>query len=302
MDISKIKGTGVALITPFDSEKNIDFESLGRLVDYQLLNNIGYFVVMGTTGESATLSKEEKKSIIKFVIEKVGGKKPVVVGIGGNNTNEITHTINEFDFRGIDAILSVAPYYNKPNQKGLYEHYSRIAEESPLPIILYNVPGRTGTNLQYLTSLRLARDFKNIVAIKEASGDISQIMNIIKHKPKDFVVISGDDAITLPLVVLGVEGVISVTANAFPQVFVKMMTNSLKGNYYTARKCHYDMLNIIETLFSEGSPAGIKAALSILEISKNYLRLPLTPVSQTTFFKLQKQIGVLKKRQAGLFQ
>ncbi|MBT3209182.1 MAG: 4-hydroxy-tetrahydrodipicolinate synthase [Bacteroidetes bacterium] len=301
MDTAKFKGTGVALVTPFDFNKNIDFDSLGKLIDYQLLNNIDYFVVLGTTGESVTLSKEEKKLLVEFVIEKVDGRKPIVVGIGGNNTDEVLKNIYEFDFQGIDTILSVAPYYNKPNQKGLYEHYSKIAEICPVPIILYNVPGRTGANMDYRTCLRLARDFENIIAVKEASGDILQIMNIIKEKPRDFMVISGDDALTLPLIVIGVEGVISVTANAFPQVFVKMMENSLKGNFYTARKCHYDMINIIDTLFSEGSPAGIKATLSILEISQNYLRLPLTPVSRTTYLKLQEQVERLKQRQAVVF-
>ena len=296
MEDHKFSGTGVAVVTPFKKNGAIDFKSLEKLIEHLIFNNIDYLVVLGTTAEGATQTKEEKEEVVKFFKATVKGRIPLVLGIGGNNTAEVVKTIKTTDFDSISGILSVTPYYNKPNQKGLYEHYKEISIASPLDIILYNVPGRTGANLSAETTLQLAREFKNIVAIKEASGNFDQISHICKNKPKGFAVISGDDSITLPLISVGVSGVISVTANAFPDMFARMMHHALRGNYFSARNVHYDLLEIMNTLFEEGNPAGIKAALSILGICENNLRLPLTPVSQTTFVKLAGQMKKLELR------
>jgi 4-hydroxy-tetrahydrodipicolinate synthase len=291
MSNSKFTGTGVAIVTPFRKDDSIDFNSLANLVEHLISNKSNYLVVLGTTGETPTLSKDEKKAVVRFVIEAVDKRIPVVVGIGGYNTQDVINKIKKADFDGIDAILSVTPYYNKPNQKGLYSHYQAIVSSSPVPVIIYNVPGRTGCNIAAETTLRLAHDFNTqFIGIKEASGNFSQIMKIIQGKPDDFLVISGDDAITLPLISIGVSGVISVVANAFPLEFGTMVHKALEMKYAEARSIHYNILEIIENLFIEGSPAGIKAVLNILGLAQNQVRLPLTPVSRATYNKLAELI------------
>jgi 4-hydroxy-tetrahydrodipicolinate synthase len=249
---------------------------------------------LGTTGESVNLNKEEKSAIINFVIETNENKVPLVAGFGGNNTNEIVNSIKHYNFSGIDALLSVTPYYNKPSQKGLYGHYKAISETSPLPIILYNVPGRTSVNMNADTVLQLAGDFSNIIAVKEASGNFEQIMTISKNRPENFLVISGDDIITLPLISCGIDGVISVVANAFPALVSNMVNFALKNKFKEAWEIQKKLLEIMNTLFVEGNPAGIKAALKIMGISQDFLRLPLVPISKITFNKLAKQIEELQ--------
>ena len=283
----KFSGTGVAIITPFNSDLSIDYKSLEKQIEHLISNNINYLVVLGTTGESVTQSESEKDELVRFIKEKVNKRVPIVLGMGSNNTQALVEKIKKTDFSGIDAILSVAPYYNKPTQEGLYQHFKAISEASPLPIILYNVPGRTSSNLSAKTTLRLAHDFKNIVAVKEASGDFSQVMYILKDKPEDFAVISGEDALTLPLISAGVSGVISVVANALPKEFSEMVQLALNDNFTEAKKIHYKLLEFIDTLFVEGNPAGVKEALSIKGITKNHLRLPLVPVSKETHQKLK---------------
>ncbi len=288
---NKFIGTGVAIITPFKADLSIDFDSLQKQIEHLITNGINYLVVLGTTGESVTQSESEKDNLVIFIKEKVNKRVPIVLGIGGNDTQAVLNKIRKTDFDQIDAILSVAPYYNKPSQEGLYQHFKAIAEACPVSVILYNVPGRTCSNLKAETTLRLARDFKNIVAVKEASGDFSQAMYIIKSKPKDFIVLSGEDALTLPLMSVGVSGVISVVANAFPKEFSTMVQLALQNNFNDAEKIHYQLLEFIDNLFIEGNPAGIKEALLIMGIIKNNLRLPLVNVSEKTHLKLKELIG-----------
>lgn len=287
---TKLVGTGVALVTPFHSDGNIDFKSYKKLINNLIANKVDYVVPMGTTGESATLTKDEKQAIFDITVETVDGRVPVVAGIGGNNTREVCDYLNAFDKKGFTAILSVAPYYNKPNQEGLYQHYRMIAEHSPLPVILYNVPGRTGMNMTAETTLRLAHDFKNIIAVKEASGNIDQIMSILKNKPKNFMVISGDDNLTLPLISLGASGVISVVANAWPKDYAQMTRLALAGDYEKARKLHYKLTDIINLLFADGSPGGIKAVLKMKGICGDTVRLPLFPPSDATVKRLKAAV------------
>jgi 4-hydroxy-tetrahydrodipicolinate synthase len=289
--IKKLKGTGVALITPFHKDGSIDFKGFEKLIEHLISNNVDYLVPMGTTGESVTLTTDEKTAVLDFVVEVNNKRLPVVLGLGGNNTQEVINSIKKADLSGVDALLSVSPYYNKPTQKGIYEHYKMIVSASPLPIILYNVPGRTGSNMLAETTLSLAHDIKNIIAIKEASGNLEQCMQIIKNKPKDFIVISGDDAITLPLISIGAEGVISVAGNVFPKDFSDLVRQALKGNYDKAKELHYRMLDTINLLFVEGNPAGAKAALSIMNICGDHLRLPLVPVSKTTHTKISAALA-----------
>ena len=292
---NKFIGTGVAIITPFKADLSIDFDSLQKQIEHLITNDINYLVVLGTTGESVTQSESEKDDLVIFIKEKVNKRVPIVLGIGGNDTQAVLNKIKKTDFDQIDAILSVAPYYNKPSQEGLYQHFKVIAETCPVSVILYNVPGRTCSNLKAETTLRLARDFKNIVAVKEASGDFSQVMYIIKDKPKDFIVLSGEDALTLPLMSIGVLGVISVVANAFPREFSTMVQLALQNNFNEAEKTHYQLLEFIDNLFIEGNPAGIKEALLIMGIIKNNLRLPLVNVSEETHLKLKELIGKIKE-------
>ena len=287
MKDKKFNGTGVALVTPFHDYGTIDFTSLGKLVRYVIDGGVDFLVALGTTSESPVLSADEKTAVLNFIIEEAEGRLPVVVGMGGNNTQGIINDIKSLDIEGIDGFLSVAPYYNKPNQKGLYYHFKAIAAASPLPVILYNVPGRTSSNISAETCLRLAEEFDNIVAIKEASGNMGQIMEIIRNKPDDFVVLSGDDALTYPMMTLGAEGVISVVANAYPAEFSDMVKKCLGHQYKEARMIHYSLLEVMNALFEDGNPAGIKAALSIMGILKNNLRLPLVKVNKATLTPLK---------------
>lgn len=283
---TRFTGTGVAIVTPFNDDFSVDYPSLEKITDYCISNGVSYIVVLGTTGESATLTKDEKKQVVKTVISAAAGRVPIVIGIGGNFTQEVTETIKNTDFKGIDAILSVSPYYNKPNQNGIYEHYKAIAAISPLPIILYNVPGRTSMNMTSQTILRLAHDFKNIIAVKEACGNLVQAMEVLKDKPSEFAVISGDDALTLPMISVGAVGVISVIANSHPKEFSIMVDEAIGGNYPLARKASLELLETINLLFADGSPAGVKAVLEMKKLCKNIVRLPLVPVSDIIYKKL----------------
>ncbi|MCK9156160.1 MAG: 4-hydroxy-tetrahydrodipicolinate synthase [Paludibacteraceae bacterium] len=293
MTQTKFTGLGIALITPFKEDESVDYDALGRLLDYQLQNNIDYLVVMGTTGEAATLNEEEKSSVRKFVLSRVNGRVPIVLGVGGNNTKAVVEALKNDDMEGVDAILSVVPYYNKPSQEGIFQHYSVIAEASKVPVILYNVPGRTGVNMTAETTLRLANKYDNIIAIKEASGNIVQVNNIIKNKPKDFMVISGDDGITYPLMTMGAVGVISVIGNAFPKEFGKMVRLALAGDYQSAREIHQHFTDLFDLLFVDGNPAGVKCMLSIMGYIENKLRLPLVPTRITTFEKMRDVLDKL---------
>ena len=278
---------GVALITPFNEDETIDFPALARLIEYQIQNGIDYLVALGTTAETPTLTEDEKARTRAFIIEKVNGRVPIVLGLGGNNTNAIVENLKTQNFDGIDAILSVVPYYNKPSQEGIYQHYKAIASATKLPVILYNVPGRTGVNMTAETTLRLARDFDNIVAIKEASGNITQMDDIIKNKPSDFMVISGDDGITFPLITLGAVGVISVIGNAFPREFSRMVRLALNGDYASALTIHHRFTELFSLLFVDGNPAGVKCLLHAMGYIQNQVRLPLVPTRITTYEKIR---------------
>jgi 4-hydroxy-tetrahydrodipicolinate synthase len=278
--MNQLKGLGVAMVTPFKKDLTIDVQALKKLTDHLIDNGADYLVVMGTTGETPTLDKEDRKLILETVIATTAGRKTIVLGVGGNNTHELCLQLDRLETTGLTAILSVAPYYSKPTQNGFFEHYKALSEHSKLPIILYNVPGRTGSNMLADTTLRIAFDCRNVIGIKEASGNMEQIMTIMRDRRKDFMVISGDDAITLPLIAAGADGVISVVGNAFPKEFGAMVHHTLKGEMNEARAMHYKLLEVTQLLFIEGNPAGIKEALSHLDICDNFLRLPLTPVSQ----------------------
>ncbi len=288
-----ILGMGVALITPFTSSKEIDFPALERVINHVISNGADFLVVLGTTGETPTLSAAEKISVMKFVKEKVDGRLPLVIGMGGNNTAEIIRQVKETDLSDYSAILSVVPYYNKPSQEGLYCHFKAIAEASPLPVILYNVPGRTGVNMTAETTLRLAHDVANIFGIKEASGNINQIEKLIREKPNDFRVLSGDDGITYPLMTLGAEGVISVLGNAYTKEFSEMVHLCLEGNYIEAVDYHYKYREIIRLLFADGNPAGVKCVMHDMGLIENELRLPLIPVKDKTADEILEQVKKL---------
>ena len=284
---------GVALITPFKSDESIDYDALARLVEHLIKNGTDYLVVCGTTAETPTLTEQEKEDVTRFVVQCNAGRLPIVLGLGGNNTKAVVEKLNTSDFSGIDAILSVTPYYNKPSQEGLYQHYSAIAKASPLPVVLYNVPGRTGVNMLAETTLRLAKEFRNICAVKEASGNFTQIDDIIKNKPKDFMVISGDDGITFPLITLGAVGVISVIGNAFPREFSRMIRLAQQGDYDSARQIHYHFTELIQLLFVEGNPAGVKSMLAVMGFIENKLRLPLVPNTIKTYEKIRLVLNEL---------
>jgi 4-hydroxy-tetrahydrodipicolinate synthase len=286
--MKKLRGTGVAIITPFKSDSSIDFAAMGRVVNHVINGGVNYIVALGTTGESVTLTHDEKNAVISYVAEIIDGRIPLVVGFGGNNTQEVINAIRQADLEKVDGILSVAPYYNKPSQKGLVMHFKAIATCSPLPVIIYNVPGRTSCNISADTSIELAHECDNIMAIKESSGDINQIMKIIKGTPDNFSVISGDDIMTLPIIASGGIGVISVLANVFPAVVSDIVNNALKNNFKSARELQFKYLEATELLFLEGSPAGAKAYMSILGLCNNTLRLPLTTVSRSTYSRIQK--------------
>ena len=288
-----LKGMGVALITPFKEDESVDYEALGRLVDYQVQNGTDYLVVLGTTAETPTLTEEEKRNIIDLVVSHVRGRIPIVLGVGGNCTRNVVEQLKNGDFTGIDAILSVVPYYNKPSQEGIYQHYKAIANATKLPIILYNVPGRTGVNMTAETTLRIAREFENVVAVKEASGNITQMDDIIKNKPDRFNVISGDDGITFALVTLGAIGVISVIGNAFPREFSRMVRLALAGDYDSARTIHHSFTELFSLLFVDGNPAGAKSMLSMMGFIENKLRLPLVPTRIVTYEKIREVLRQL---------
>jgi 4-hydroxy-tetrahydrodipicolinate synthase len=292
--MKKFKGTGVAIVTPFKNDFSIDFAAFGRVVNHVIKGGVNYIVALGTTGESVTLTKDEKKAIICYILEAIDNRVPLVVGIGGNNTQEIINQVRNLDLSGVDAILSVAPYYNKPNQRGIFQHFKAIATWSPIPVIIYNVPGRTGSNISAETCLQLARECENIVGVKEASGNFEQIMKILKDKPENFSVISGDDLNTLPIIAEGGSGVISVVANAFPVQWSEMVNQCLKSNFKAAREIQFRLMEIIELLFIDGSPAGVKAMLNVMNLCQNNLRLPLVPVSRTIFSRIQKAIDEVK--------
>lgn len=288
-------GTGVALVTPFTKQFEVDVQALKAIVNFQIDNGIDYLVVLGTTAESATLSKAEKEVVIKTVIEANKGRLPLVLGVGSNNTQEVVDELKARDFSDFVAILSVSPYYNKPTQEGIYQHFKAIAEASPIPVILYNVPGRTSSNMLPSTILRLAHDFSNIVAVKEAAGDIVQAMKIIQHKPKDFLVISGDDMITLPMILAGGAGVISVIAEGFPKQFSEMVHLGLNKRIEDAYKIHYLMTDAIDMIFEQGNPAGIKEVFKSLGLAENTVRLPLVNVDKNLANRLNDFVTKMSK-------
>lgn len=291
MDSLDFSGLGVALITPYKADNTIDFESLEKIIEHIIGGGADYIVVLGTTGEASLLTAGERKAVKDYVRTKTAGRVPLVLGYGGNNTRELVEGLAEEDLNGFHAILSVAPFYVKPTQEGLYRHYQELASHSPLPVILYNVPGRTSCNLSAETTLRLAHDCPNIVAVKEASGNMSQIEEILNRKPDGFHVLSGDDGIALPLMALGASGVISVIGNAYPNDFSKMIHWCIDGNFEEARKIHHKYLDIIRLLFIDGNPAGIKSLMSHLGYGTSRVRLPLVEVSETTSERIHKEIS-----------
>ena len=280
-------GTGVALVTPFKEDRSVDFDALEKLVNYQIDNGVEYLVVLGTTGEPATLTTEEKQKVKAKIIEVNNGRLPLVIGIGGNNTQAVIHEIQNTDLSAFDAILSVSPYYNKPTQEGIYQHFKAIAESTSKPIIVYNVPGRTAKNMEPETILRLAADFPNIIGVKEAAGNMEQALRLLQNKPADFLVISGDDMIALPMTLTGGAGVISVIGQGLPKDFSEMIRLALKGETKKASELRFKLMNSIDYIFEEGNPAGIKALLHNLNICKPYVRLPLVEATA----ELQEKIS-----------
>lgn len=291
--MKELIGAGVALITPFNTDGTIDFDTLGKLIEYQINEGINYLVILGTTGESATLTETEKNQIWKFTAEKVSGRIPLVAGIGGNSTREVVDQVKNFNINGYSSILSVSPYYNKPTQSGIYQHYKAISEVSKLPLILYNVPGRTGSNIAPGTTIKLAKDFKNIVAIKEASGNFNHFSEIMRDKPKDFSLISGDDPVTLPMIALGATGIISVIGNAYPKEVVELTKLALEGNYEKARIHHSNLLAITDLCFVESNPCGIKYVLKEKGFGQDNLRLPLIPIGNDLRNKIKIEMKKL---------
>ena len=286
----------MALITPFKEDESVDYSALLRMVDYLTQNNVDFLCVLGTTAETPTLTEYEKQKIKETVVERVNGKIPILLGVGGNNTRGVVEALKKDNYNGVDAILSVVPYYNKPSQEGLYQHYKAISEATELPLVLYNVPGRTGTNMTAETTLRIANDFKNVIAVKEASGNITQMDDIIKNRPEGFNVISGDDGITYPLITMGAVGVISVIGNAFPREFGRMVRLALQGDYANALTIHHKFAELFKLLFVDGNPAGVKAMLNAMGMIKNKLRLPLVPTRITTFEAMRKILNELNIR------
>ncbi len=279
-------GTGVALVTPFKKQETIDFSKLEALIDHVINAGVDYIVALGTTSEAATMSDSERAALRQFIVETVGGRRPIMLGMGGNNTRAVTDAISQTNFDGISGILSVTPYYNKPQQRGLLQHFKNIADVSPVPVVVYNVPGRTSCNMTAETTLQLAEECPNIVGIKEASGNMAQVMEIMRCKPTSFNVISGDDALTLPMMSLGVSGVISVIANAMPKEMSDMVRYAMKGDFKKALPLHNRMLPLMNAIFEEGNPGGIKALLEIEGLANNLVRLPLSKVSKTLYNKL----------------
>ncbi len=284
------KGLGIALVTPFTTDGEVDYVALKRLIEYQIAGGADFFCILATTGETPTLTKDEKQKIKELVVDMAGDKMPILIGCGGNNTAEVVNELQTGDFSGIDGILSVCPYYNKPSQEGLYQHFKTIASATKLPVVLYNVPGRTGVNLKAETTVRLARDCANIVGIKEASGNLEQVDEIIKNKPDTFDVISGDDALTFPMIACGAAGVISVIGNALPKEFSRMIRLEMKGEIESARKIHHKFTDLFSLLFVDGNPAGVKAMLHEMGMIENILRLPLVPTRLTTMQKISESL------------
>lgn len=278
--INKLKGTGIALVTPFLENKTIDFDSLEKLINHCINGGVEYLVTLGTTGESVVLNKTEKQEIIDFTAKVIANRVPLLGGFGGNNTAQVIEDIAKFDTSKLDGVLSASPSYNKPSQEGIYQHYKAIAESTELPILLYNVPGRTAKNMEASTTLRLANDFKNIIGIKEASGNLEQCMEIVNHRPEGFLVISGDDNLTLPMMSFGCDGVISVVGQAVPKAFSNMVRAALAGNYAEAKTLHFQCMDLTNMLFEENNPAGVKAALKGVQVCEEYLRLPNVPVNR----------------------
>lgn len=287
---TQLQGTGVAIITPFKSSMEVDFDALGKLIDFIIEGGIDYIITLGTTGETPTLDTEEQFDIINYTLEKVHDRVPVVVGVGGNNTKEVMENLQSYPLEKAAAVLCASPYYNKPSQEGIFQHYKNLAAASPKPVILYNVPGRTGSNMTAETTLRLAKEVENIAGIKEASGNMVQCMHILRDRPDDFLVVSGDDHITLPLIACGMDGVISVVANCFPKDFSDMVRYSLKGDFASARPLHYKCLEGNDLLFAENNPAGVKAFLFELGLIENVLRLPLVPLSDAVHQKVKSYL------------
>ena len=287
----QLRGTGVAMITAFRPDFSIDYDALEKVIDFVIKGGVEYIVALGTTGETPTLSKEEKIAIAQFTYDKVNGRVPVVVGIGGNNTQELIDELKSFPLDKAAAVLSASPYYSKPSQEGLFQHYKALAAASPKPILLYNVPGRTGRNLNAATTIRLAREVKNILGIKEASGDMAQCMEILRDKPADFLVVSGDDALALPQIACGMEGVISVAANGFPRAFTDMVRHCLKGDFAAAKALNDKLIQGYELMFAENNPAGVKACMAELKLIGNYVRLPLVPLSEGLHAKVKEYVA-----------
>ena len=288
------KGLGIALVTPFDKEGNVDYAALSRLVEYQLAGGADFFCILATTGETPCLTAEEKTKIKELVVQRVARRVPILMGCGGNNTAAVVSELQSTDLNGVDGILSVCPYYNKPSQEGLYMHFKTIAQASKLPLVLYNVPGRTGVNMRAETTVRLARDCENIVAVKEASGNLEQVDEIIKNKPRDFDVLSGDDALTFPMVSCGAVGVISVIGNALPGEFSRMLRLEFKGEYESARSIHHKFTDLFKLLFVDGNPAGVKALLHSMGMIENVLRLPLVPTKLSTMQHISEIMKEIK--------
>jgi 4-hydroxy-tetrahydrodipicolinate synthase len=293
--MKQFRGTGVAVITPFKNDMSIDFASMGKIIEHIISGGVNYIVLLGTTGEASTISKDEKSALAAFTLEAIGGRVPMVLGIGGNNTSEIVSYIREADLEGVDAILSVAPYYNKPCQRGLFEHFRQISMASPVPVILYNIPSRTGSNILPETVLDLARECENIIGIKEASGSFENLMKIMRGKSEDFLVISGNDMELMPVAAAGGSGLISVLANAFPAETSEIVQNALKYNFRSARELQIKYLELTELLFTEGNPAGIKAIMSYTGLCQNNLRLPLMPVSRSLQGRIAKALEQVMK-------
>lgn len=289
-----MKGTGVALVTPFNKDYSIDFESLANIIEHCISGGLEYLVALGTTGESPTLDKDEKKKVYRFIAEQTRGRVPLVAGIGGNNTQEVCSALSSFDYAGYEAVLSVSPFYNKPNQEGIYLHYMELARASSRPIIIYNVPGRTGAGISAQTTLRLAAASDKFIATKEASGSAEVFMDILKDKPSGFSVISGDDNLTLPYLAMGMSGVISVIAQAYPKQYSDMVRLGLDGKFEEARDLHFKLYEMMKAIFSDGSPGGIKVVLESMGLCKNVVRLPLAPVSKSTEEYLLRLAGELK--------
>jgi 4-hydroxy-tetrahydrodipicolinate synthase len=287
----QLRGTGVALVTPFAKDGSVDFTALGKVIDHVIKGGVDYLITLGTTGETATLSKEEKIAIIEFTFSYTDGRVPIIVGVGGNNTAEVVSDLQTFPLAKALAVLSVSPFYNKPSQEGIYQHYKAVAAASPKPVILYNVPGRTGRNMSAATSIRLAKDCPNVVGLKEASGDMAQCMDILRDAPSNFVVISGDDLLALSQIASGMQGVISVAANAYPTAFSNMVRACLSGDFVKAKAINDPLIEVYDMMFTENNPAGVKAFMHQMGLLENEVRLPLVPLSEPVYSRVKTYLA-----------